>query len=160
MNETDRNILSQPIQISLPFEKPLTAEQPKETPISSSRNSIAPQDQPFHSWYRFVLSYPPHLVRDYIKNFGLSEDARILDPFCGTGTTIVEAKLRGIPSVGTEANPFPHFASSVKTSWSIEPERLLVEAEKIADAAHSEFLLQKIDDRILLHGKNTLLKTF
>jgi len=96
MNETDRNILSQPIQISLPFEKPLTAEQPKETPISSSRNSIAPQDQPFHSWYRF---------RDYIKNFGLSEEARILDPFCGTGTTIVEAKLRGVPSVGTEANP-------------------------------------------------------
>ncbi|MEA3341793.1 MAG: DNA methyltransferase, partial [Chloroflexota bacterium] len=52
-----------------------------------------PQDRAFHDWYRFVLSYPPHLVRDYVDDFGLDEQSTILDPFCGTGTTVVEAKL-------------------------------------------------------------------
>ena len=43
-------------------------------------------------WYRFVLSFPPHLVREYISRFDLGSGARVLDPFCGTGTTIVECK--------------------------------------------------------------------
>ena len=29
-------------------------------------NKLAIEDRPAHDWYRFVLSYPPHLVRDYI----------------------------------------------------------------------------------------------
>jgi hypothetical protein len=92
----------------------------KNRVISSSQNSIAPQDRRIHDWYRFVLSYPPHLVRDYLLDFGLSKGATILDPFCGTGTTVVEAKLCGLQAIGTEANPFPHFASSVKTNWDVD----------------------------------------
>jgi len=29
----------------------------------------------------------------------------VLDPFCGTGTALVECKRNGIPSAGIEANP-------------------------------------------------------
>ena len=35
------------------------------------------------------------------------------DPFCGTGTTLVECKKLGVASVGIEANPVAHFASQV-----------------------------------------------
>lgn len=28
---------------------------------------LRPEDQPVHDWYRFVLSFPPHLVRTYIQ---------------------------------------------------------------------------------------------
>ena len=55
-------------------------------------NKMDEKDRPFHDWYRFVLSYPPHLVREYFDTFDLSEDHTVLDPFCGTGTTLVEAK--------------------------------------------------------------------
>jgi hypothetical protein len=41
----------------------------------------------------------------------------ILDPFCGTGTTVVEAKKNQINSYGIEANPMSVFASNVKTNW-------------------------------------------
>ena len=41
-------------------------------------NKIEPQDHGFHDWYRFVLSFPPHLVRDYIDNFGLNENSHSL----------------------------------------------------------------------------------
>src|SRR6185369_2574364 len=53
-------------------------------------NKLYVEDAAAHEWYRFVLSYPPHLVRDYIRRFGLTSDNCLLDPFCGTGTTIVE----------------------------------------------------------------------
>jgi len=56
----------------------------------------------------------------------------ILDPFCGTGTTIVESKLNRIPAIGIEANPFAHFATSVKTDWSIKREELESMAHEIA----------------------------
>jgi hypothetical protein len=45
----------------------------------------------------------------------------VLDPFCGTGTTLVECKKQGIPSVGIEANPVLAFASQVKDDWTADP---------------------------------------
>ena len=82
---------------------------------NGNANRLDPQDRAFHDWYRFVLSYPPHLVRHYLSTVNLEPRQVVLDPFCGTGTTLVEAKLAGIQAVGIEANPFVHFASSVKT---------------------------------------------
>lgn len=104
------------------------------TPKSNGRaNRLDIRDRNFHDWYRFVLSFPAHLVRDYIRGFGLGEKDIILDPFCGTGTTLVEAKLRGIPSIGIEANTMAHFACSVKVNWSVNSDDLLNHAAKIAE---------------------------
>jgi tRNA G10 N-methylase Trm11 len=82
----------------------------------AENNRVKVEDRAIHDWYRFVLSFPPHLVRDYIHRFDLSEGSCVLDPFCGTGTTLVECKRLGINSVGLEANPMPWFASRVKTN--------------------------------------------
>ena len=71
-------------------------------------------DWAFHDWYRFVLSFPPHLVREYAERFGLGGGQTVLDPFCGTGTTLVECMKLGVRSVGLETNPMAHFASAVK----------------------------------------------
>lgn len=109
-------------------------------------NKLSFEDRPVHDWYRFVLSFPPHLVRDYIRRFGLSKKQRLLDPFCGTGTTVVESKKLGIPSVGVEANPMAHFASQVKVDWSPDPEKLLRTAERIAQKAEILLGEEGIDD--------------
>ncbi|PYL43906.1 MAG: hypothetical protein DMF42_02620 [Verrucomicrobia bacterium] len=65
--------------------------------ISPEANKLSNDDRAAHDWYRFVLSYPPHLVRDYLSRFRASPEKRVLDPFCGTGTTIVECKKLGNP---------------------------------------------------------------
>src|SRR5690349_9252267 len=85
----------------------------KDARRNGTANKLAPEDRAIHDWYRFVLSFPPHLVRDYIREFGLNKDSVILDPFCGTGTTLIEARLSGFKSIGLEANSFAHFAASV-----------------------------------------------
>ena len=36
---------------------------------NGNANKLAPEDRAFHDWYRFVLSFPPHLVRDYLDDF-------------------------------------------------------------------------------------------
>jgi hypothetical protein len=65
-----------------------TSEKPDMRRLSTNANKLLPEDRVAHDWYRFVLSYPPHLVRDYIQRFGLTQQQHLLDPFCGTGTTL------------------------------------------------------------------------
>ncbi|NEQ45915.1 MAG: site-specific DNA-methyltransferase [Leptolyngbya sp. SIOISBB] len=89
-------------------------------PEDLSNNKLQSRDRAFHDWYRFVLSYPPHLVRHYVDQFALGDDAIVLDPFCGTGTTIVEAKKLGLASIGVEAVPMSQFACRTKVQWQLD----------------------------------------
>src|SRR5688572_4755071 len=89
--------------------------------IPREDNKLRLEDRAAHDWYRFVLSFPAHLVRTYIDRFGLDAKHTVLDPFCGTGTTLVECKKLGIPSCGIEPNPMAAFASGTKVDWEIDP---------------------------------------
>src|SRR6266487_7052388 len=109
-------------------------------------NKLSLQDRPVHDWYRFVLSFPPHLVRDYLQRFGITASHRVLDPFSGTGTTLVECKKLGIPSVGVEANPMAHFASATKVDWDVDPQELEKSSRRIAELATAELEANGIID--------------
>lgn len=117
---------------------------------NTKQNKLFPKDSKFHNWYRFVLSFPPHLVRHYIKKFKVDQNKTILDPFCGTGTTIVESKINGIAAIGIEANPFLHFASSVKSNWAIDPGVLQSSAREIAAETLKLLKLDGIEESSLI----------
>ncbi|MHB9038354.1 MAG: DNA methyltransferase [Armatimonadota bacterium] len=108
---------------------------PVQGRVRTEENKIRDEDRPIHDWYRFVLSYPPHFVRRYVNRFELNEHHCVLDPFCGTGTTIVECQKIGIPSIGTEITPMGYFASRTKIDWNTDPVGLVGHAEEIAEAA-------------------------
>jgi len=113
-------------------------------------NKLSPADRSAHDWYRFVLSFPAHLVREYLERFGIGPSHVVLDPFCGTGTTIVECMKSGIPSIGIEAHPMAHFASRVKSDWSPDPDRLLEHASVVAERTKARLELDSIEDNIPL----------
>lgn len=94
--------------------------EPSQQRRNGTINSVQKEDLPIHGWYRFVLSYPPHLVRQYFSSFGLASGALVLDPFCGTGTTLVEMKKQRVSSVGCDAHPFAAMVSRVKTNWQLD----------------------------------------
>ena len=110
------------------------------------RNRLRPEDRAVHDWYRFVLSFPSHLVRNYLDAFGVDATQRVLDPFCGTGTTLVECKKLGIPSVGIERNPMAGFASRTKLDWNVDPDALVSHAREIAGLTLDQLRGQGIDD--------------
>ena len=112
----------------------------------AARNQLQPLDRAIHDWYRFVLSFPPHLVRDYVDRFGLAAGGTLLDPFCGTGTTLVECKKLGLASIGVESQPMAHFASAVKVDWSVDGEALRRQAEAIAAVASRTLAQQGLRD--------------
>ncbi len=116
------------------------------TGCAPERNRLRPEDRAVHSWYRFVLSFPSHLVRDYLAEFRVDSTQRVLDPFCGTGTTLVECKKLGIPSVGMERNPMAGFASRTKLDWSVDADELVSHAKEIADGVLDRLKEQGIDD--------------
>ena len=119
---------------------------------NAKANKLDPQDRAFHDWYRFVLSFPPHLVRQYVTEFGLAGDDVLMDPFCGTGTTIVEARKLGVRAVGLEANPVAQFASTTKLDWAVEPDSLRCLAEQVAAEARNVLRRDGIDDDVLFSG--------
>ena len=115
---------------------------------NSTANRLKQDDYPIHNWYRFVLSYPPHLVRYFLNQFRLSKDATVLDPFCGTGTTLVECKKQGIESVGFEALPLSHFVSKTKTNWSGDGHSLMNQADSISKNA--SYLIENTSSKDIL----------
>ena len=113
---------------------PVVLQSSSRSPVSrGDSNRLESSDRAAHDWYRFVLSFPPHLVREYINRFELGASACVLDPFCGTGTTIVECKKIGIASVGVEAHPMSHFASATKIDWSPDRDKLETIAAAVAE---------------------------
>jgi DNA modification methylase len=120
--------------------------------VNGEINRLYPEDRSVHEWYRFVLSFPPHLVRDYLTRFGIDDRHRVLDPFCGTGTVVVECKKLGIPSVGIEANAMAQFAGGVKVDWRPEPEELIAHATAVAAAATDILEADGIEDDPLFQG--------
>lgn len=105
---------------------------------SPLHNKLAFEDRPVHAWYRFVLSFPPHLVRDYLDKFAVRTGDTILDPFCGTGTTIAECKKLSVSAIGFEANPMAALASRVKTNWNVSGLELERVAHSVAERAQDE----------------------
>ena len=153
--------MTTPTQLKMGFTGLDDVQDTKKTELSNGRaNKLDPQDRAFHDWYRFVLSFPPHLVRTYIEKFGLSKNNVVLDPFCGTGTTLIEAKLAGVTAIGLEGNPFPYFASSVKTDWNLDANELSKRARQVANKTLTILKSQGIDDNLSLsNGKDLELKS-
>lgn len=100
------------------------------------KNQLQPADEAIHGWYRFVLGYPPHLVREYLKTLNADPDRDwVFDPFCGTATTPVEARLRGFSTLSTDANPISILATRVKLSWDIVLDEVRSRLDDVLDLA-------------------------
>jgi hypothetical protein len=58
----------------------------------------------------------------------------VLDPFCGRGTTILAARLRGLPSVGLDSNPVAGAIASAKLARVSSAEVIALAKEIVGDS--------------------------
>ena len=58
----------------------------------------------------------PQVARTLIKEFKPKDCRLLLDPYMGSGTSLVEANIAGIDAIGTDINPLALLMSKVKTT--------------------------------------------
>ncbi len=68
-----------------------------------------------HCYHDYPARMIPQVAGKLIDNFGLSAKY-LFDPYCGSGTSLVEANIRGINAIGTDLNPLARLVSLAKTS--------------------------------------------
>lgn len=69
-----------------------------------------------HGMHSYPAKLIPHIPHYFINKDHFSKRGGfVLDPFCGSGTTLVEAKLSGRNSFGVDINPFAKLLTKVKT---------------------------------------------
>jgi len=87
---------------------------PFSDPVMSDNKNL-----PVHRWVPWIAGYSASFVDDVISaRLPRRQTGLILDPFCGVGTTLLQAIRRGYNAVGFEINPYPTLAARVKLDAS------------------------------------------
>lgn len=68
-----------------------------------------------HCYHAYPAMMIPQVASRLISLYGKSAKT-LFDPYCGTGTSLVEASLQGIDSVGTDLNPMARLIAEAKTT--------------------------------------------
>ena len=62
-----------------------------------------------HRLHPYMGKFIPQLVEIFLRKY---QPKLVYDPFCGSGTTLAEANILGVDSVGTDISSIQHFAFS------------------------------------------------
>lgn len=100
-----------------PFEKGFIVNYPETTSATykSLVNYASDLATPIQSWYRYKEGYSIKLVDQILTKYNVKPGDLIVDPFCGSGSTLLQAKIKKCNSLGFEINPFSSFLAKVKT---------------------------------------------
>ncbi|MDD4910649.1 DNA methyltransferase [Candidatus Velamenicoccus archaeovorus] len=66
-----------------------------------------------HRLHPYMGKFIPQLVEIFLRKY---QPKLVYDPFCGSGTTLVEANILGVDSIGTDISSFNTLLSQVKTA--------------------------------------------
>lgn len=70
-----------------------------------------------HCYHAYPAMMIPQVARTLIENFAPNGKFNLLfDPYMGSGTSLVEASMKGINSIGTDINPLARMISEAKTT--------------------------------------------
>jgi len=89
------------------------------------------EKRPVHRWWPYVQGFSAGFVTGTCQRFGIGRGSIILDPFCGSGTVPVAARLIGARGVGIDMMPIAAFVAEAKGEWEVEPKKLLRAAQKV-----------------------------
>jgi hypothetical protein len=114
-------------------------EAANETPDTDPRESLT------HGFHAFPARMHPAIARVLLRELSLGHASRVLDPFCGSGTVLVESMLAGWRSLGSDLDPLALRLARVKTEHREERmrERFLDELERVCEAS-----TKRVRDRV------------
>lgn len=111
-----------------------------------------------HRLHPYLGKFIPQLVEIFLRKY---RPHLVYDPFCGCGTTLVEANVLGIDSIGTDISQFNVLLSKVKTG---EYDLKLAEGElrDILKRSHDLVIKPNNDGRTskLINAENEYIKAW
>lgn len=105
-----------------------------------------------HDFHPYPAKFIPQIPNNLIKIFTKENDV-VYDPFCGSGTTVVESILEHRRAIGNDVNPLAVLISKVKSTPLTEKKIELIEnaLSKIVQSVNyfydSGLFINEMDDR-------------
>lgn len=79
-----------------------------------------------HSLHPYPAKFPPQLPKKILEIYAVKGQT-VLDPFCGSGTTLVEARIFGVNAIGVDVNGLSVLLSKVKSTPLTEQQFSIIE---------------------------------
>jgi len=92
--------------------------------------------KPIYNWFYYKEGFAPELVWELLERFRVPKGGVVLDPFCGTGTSLLAAAQKGHNAIGFDITPLAVFVSNTKLQQDYDLNLL---KEKIDEVSSFKF---------------------
>ena len=101
-----------------------STESPSEDRGDTTSTFIDNMKLPVHRWFRYSAGFSAEWVKEVLTRLGKGPaHTLLLDPFAGSGTTLLAGQACGIYSIGIEAHPFVARVARAKLLWHEDRKR-------------------------------------
>ncbi|MDD4187162.1 MAG: DNA methyltransferase [Bacilli bacterium] len=103
-----------------------------------------------HNYFKYPCKFIPEVPRWAINKYTIDKDTKIIDPFAGSGTTLLEAMVMGFDSYGTEIDDIARLIIKAKTTRfsKCDLKQVRVEYKRIITNVNSDinYIIPAIDN--------------
>lgn len=93
-----------------------------------------------HAFHEYKGRYYPQLAKSLLNYAGVQKGDTLFDPFCGSGTGLVESFLQGLNAFGTDINPIAYLIAKSKIR------SFFIEIQELEDLRHRyDAFLKQVD---------------
>lgn len=106
--------------------------------VDSSSTFADNMSLPVHRWYRYSAGFSAEWVKQTVKAYlqkTKKEKILVLDPFSGSGTTLLACDEIGVSSIGYEAQPLVYEIADAKLSWDADVRKVKEYTEQVLKKA-------------------------
>lgn len=86
-----------------------------------------------HIYHDYPARMIPQIPRKILQLLGEKEGNTLFDPYCGSGSSLVEGLLAGLNVIGTDINPLAKLISETKTEYNMDPTALSKEIDNFME---------------------------
>ena len=97
---------------------------------------------PIHKWYRYTAGFSAAWVSELIREEISNGRTRIIDPFAGAGTVLIESEFAGVESYGVESHPYIYRIAKAKLNWNYPADKFKEEALALLKIAKGKKITQ------------------